>query len=703
MTTNTEQALQEWAEAATEAQLEAGPTLNDLRGAESVLADAEIVCRGPQLPYVMHAVAVSLSDLAESQAAGLLQAINAGMRDPDSGWVLTDAIDVLCEHNLLLERLARDAARVFYNHAETALRDESRAELAHPSLTGLLRLALSKHVPQHRLLSLLSEVTGNEPATALQRLPVVIGLAHDYFGEADLLDVLALLADNRGLDPATRADATFELGLAHVHTALTQHTGSAARPDLERALMRFNVVAQHHEARFDARAYAASVEAILAFNDLAEDDASAVDRLRNAVDLLESSLATLQAWNSGHHDMPWLAARGQALTAWAGLTTTLQAAAQHLFQPSWYDAAAALEELMDVYLACRAVRVYPAHADELGSLVYPTVEASFAKRAGLLHHLEQALDHDPRFVDHPDATALRDAVRQRGTTPTTGEQERLGKALANRPVLAALFADNVPALRDDLDPALLDAVEDTLQQHQHGFAQTDNPRYNQLVITLLEQLSQSPEWLPPVSTHFTILLDRVLRFLHVRFDAQADLYGTITRYLGPCPPGEDGKPQLWPEETIQDDLHQHLSIALTPGTVQREVIDIASGRTDITYTPQPGNRFVAEIKRRPSKATRIAVERDYLPQATNYTATGPPFGILIVGDHGPHTAGYTSLNDSVWITPVTRSPTETPRLMVIGVLPIGRPTPSDVTTPASERKYDRAPGGRARQEDPKRR
>jgi hypothetical protein len=86
------------------------------------------------------------------------------------------------------------------------------------------------------------------------------------------------------------------------------------------------------------------------------------------------------------------------------------------------------------------------------------------------------------------------------------------------------------------------------------------------------------------------------------------------------------------------------------------------------------------------------VERDYLPQAANYTATGPPFAILIVGDHGPHTAGYTSLDDSVWITPVTRSPTETPRLMVIGVLPIGRPTPSDVTTPESDRKYDRAPG-----------
>ncbi|MFC7614265.1 hypothetical protein ACFQV2_12755 [Actinokineospora soli] len=254
-----------------------------------------------------------------------------------------------------------------------------------------------------------------------------------------------------------------------------------------------------------------------------------------------------------------------------------------------------------------------------------------------------------------------------------------GKALEQRPALAALFTDTV--LRDDLDPDLLDSVETHLQQRERGFAPTGNARFDDLLAAQLDRFAESPEWRPPVKVHVTDLATQVLRFLHMRFDAQADLYGSLTAYLGTCPPDEHGAPKLWPEKAVQDDLHSHLIGQMTPGTIQREIIDIASGRTDITYTPGPGYRYVVELKRRDTAATREAVERDNLPQTTNYTATGPPFGILIVADHGPHTAGYTSLDDSIWITPVTRSRTETPRLILIGILPIGRPTPSKLRTP----------------------
>ncbi|WP_433211354.1 hypothetical protein [Microtetraspora malaysiensis] len=176
-------------------------------------------------------------------------------------------------------------------------------------------------------------------------------------------------------------------------------------------------------------------------------------------------------------------------------------------------------------------------------------------------------------------------------------------------------------------------------------------------------------------------MEQFLRFLYERFDAQADLYGERTAYLGPAKPKNDGRPGYWPEKAIQDDLHQHLAGTLTPGTVQREIIDVASGRTDVTYTPQSGSRFVAEVKRRETRWSRQAVERDYLAQATNYTATGPPFGLLLVGDHSNHAAGYSSIDDRVWIARHARSATEVARLIVVGVLPIGRPTPSDLRMP----------------------
>lgn len=48
---------------------------------------------------------------------------------------------------------------------------------------------------------------------------------------------------------------------------------------------------------------------------------------------------------------------------------------------------------------------------------------------------------------------------------------------------------------------------------------------------------------------------------------------------------------------VQDDCLQNLKQVLPPGTVRREEIGTASGRTDIAYTPEPGMRFVIEVNR----------------------------------------------------------------------------------------------------------
>ncbi|MFD6791558.1 hypothetical protein, partial [Streptomyces anthocyanicus] len=58
-----EQALQRWAAQADEAQLDAGPTLADLGGAPAVLREADALARGPQLPYLLQAMAQDASGL----------------------------------------------------------------------------------------------------------------------------------------------------------------------------------------------------------------------------------------------------------------------------------------------------------------------------------------------------------------------------------------------------------------------------------------------------------------------------------------------------------------------------------------------------------------------------------------------------------------------------------------------------------------
>ncbi|MFC7614267.1 hypothetical protein ACFQV2_12765 [Actinokineospora soli] len=183
---------------------------------------------------------------------------------------------------------------------------EAAAALAHPSLVGLLRLAIAEHTTEHRLLSLLTELTGDEPADALERLPTVIGLAYDHFGDDHLPEVLARLAAKSGLSTSTRADATFELALADLHTALSQDEQDASRSHLERALMRLRIVMRDDEARHDACAYAAAVDAVLTFAalDTEENTDTFRARLAAATDQLEASTAVLHAWNSGFHDLP---------------------------------------------------------------------------------------------------------------------------------------------------------------------------------------------------------------------------------------------------------------------------------------------------------------------------------------------------------------------------------------------------------------
>lgn len=373
----------------------------------------------------------------------------------------------------------------------------------------------------------------------------------------------------------------------------------------------------------------------------------------------------------------WLEARGHAEAAWAHLASTITTAALRLDEPSWLDAGAVLASVLDVYQAARAIRATgDTTSAGMETIVAPAVEAAFIRQDGLLHHLRQALQIDPAIAGHPDATRLVQAIDVRISAGAGDGRGPPGKHLAGYPRLASL------AIADPgTDPALLDVLDQTIEAHERGYALTGNVQMNTQLHMLHATLSRSSAWVAPASLHFFSLVGQLLRFLHSRFDAQADLLGTRTAYLGLPERGS-----TWLEKHVQDDFYEHLVGVFPPGTIQRELIDVASGRTDIVYTPQPGLRFVVEVKRELDNAEPASVEQKYLPQAANYTATGPPFGVLLVGDHSDHRAGYSALDDRVWVAQCSRSATETPRLIVVATLPIGRPTPSDLKTPRRQRR-----------------
>ncbi|MFG3602618.1 hypothetical protein [Micromonospora chersina] len=664
-----EQLLNAWAATATTEQLESGPSLEDLGGAEAVTAEAHILATGPHLSTLLQALVHMETRSAEETRTALIPAITDGFQQPFRAWVLAEAVEVLCSHPILLDTYGRAAANALLGHGEAALAGKQDPAFAHHAIAGLLQLSLSRHTNHRRLLVLLTEINGSEPADALDRLPMLIGIAHDHYEDAGLLEVLRTLEESEALSPATRNDARYELALATLRAGLRAADRQEVMRLLRSAALRLRSVEDAEQGRLDARAYRLALDAIFAFTDLEDQPTATVrDHLVASARGLDEAVAQRSAWSARMYQPRWLEARGHTEAAWLQLVATLRNAGARLLEPSWLDASKVLTGVLQVYQASRSVYTAAGDSGSLEQLISPPVEAAFIRELGLLNHLEQALEHDPELAQHPDARQLDAKVKARRRALETGSPaEPPGKSAAGQPPWASLL--------DNPDPVLRRKVLGVIREHERGFALTGNMLLDRQLEQLYAQLSRSPAWVEPERSYFAALLTYFLRFLHIRFDAQADLLGDVTAYLGPPKPGK----KLWLEEDLQNDCLQYLGGMLEPGSVQREVIDVASGRTDITYTPEPGMRLVVEVKRHESKWTKAGLEEKYLAQAANYTATGPPFCILLVGDHSNHTKGYTSLEDSVWSTWRARSVTETPRFIVVGVLPIGRPTPSALT------------------------
>ncbi|MDG4834201.1 hypothetical protein O7627_33595 [Solwaraspora sp. WMMD1047] len=669
-----EESLTTWATTATGEQLDSGPTFADLGGIELVLAEAETLACSPHLPALLQAAAHPDSRATREQLGHVVAAVERGFRRPHAAWVLAEAIDTLYEQPDLLELCGGRVAPVIARHAEDALSGGQDPAYAHPAVAGLLQLSIAGHTNHRRLLLMLTEITGDEPLNALERLPLLIGVAHDHYNDSGLLDVLQRLEDLDDLPQAARNDARYELAVATLRAGLHAHDQDEVLRLLRDAALRLQFVADAEEGRLDARALGCALDAVFAFTglDLTTPNPyhgdSARSRLTEIAQDLGSALAQRTAWASRMHQPRWLEARGLAEAAWAHLVAILNTTAPHLLEVSWYNASHVLTNILDIYQASRAVYTHPQGDNGLGTIVSPPIEAAFIRESGLLKHLHDALRTDPHITNHPDVGRLAAAVETRRQALESGAAaEPPGKFGAGQPRLASLLTLADPS------PDLLAALTQVIDDYERGYALTGNVLLDRQLEDLYNRLARSSGWTRPASAYFSSLLSHFLRFMHNRFDAQPDQLGELTAYLGPHPEGE-----RWLEKAVQDDCLQHLKQVLPPGTVRREEIDTASGRTDITYTPEPGMRFVIEVKRHLNNWTRNSIEKKYIAQAANYTATGPPFGILLVGDHSDHKSGYPDLADSVWTAQRSRSPTETPRLIVVGVLPIARPSPSDL-------------------------
>lgn len=664
-----DESLAAWAASAQDEELDQGPTLDDLGGYDAVLGEASVLAHGPQLPYLLGALSQSFMSLSKDQVNELASPFGAGLRQPHAGWVLAESVDAVLSAPAVLDILNPDLGSILMDLAAEALGGRAATDLAYPAISGLLQLAVAGRYNRFSLLALLTGITGGEPVDALDHLPLLIGVAHDQFGVPDLLSTLTKLESLDTLPASARVDSSFELALGTLRAALD----AASRDDVIRlmgdAAMRLRSVTERQEARVDAEAYACAVEAALIF---ASNDSIAADnqqiRLGAVAQRLSEAVAKRHAWSSRMTQPSWLEARGHTEAAWAQLTSMLVSATARLAEPSWLEATGVLTSILDIYKATRAVHAtVQSNGDSLAKIISPAIEASFIRRTGLLHHLRMAVEEGAALADSSDAVRLLHAIDDKLANLGVGH----GGDVPGKGTAGATRLDSLGIASGGIDADLAARLDQTIEDYERGFSLSGNAQMDRQLQDLHKVLSRSSAWQPPTSQHFFSLVDQLLRFLHSRFDAQADLLTARTAYLGPPDSGKK-----WLEQHVQDDFYEHLIGVFPPGTIFRESIDVASGRTDIIYLPGPGMRFVIEVKRELDNSEHASMERRYIPQAANYTATGPPFGILLVGDHTDHRSGYSDLDDRLWVAQRSRSATETPRLIVIASLPIGRPTPS---------------------------
>ena len=182
---------------------------------------------------------------------------------------------------------------------------------------------------------------------------------------------------------------------------------------------------------------------------------------------------------------------------------------------------------------------------------------------------------------------------------------------------------------------------------------------------------------------------QLLRFLEYRMDTArgSDPSGAYLFAASERPTTTDERPTSgragthankrdYHEKRLQLDCMQFLRSGLGNG-IHLEQSDIAGGRADIIAQLQR-TRLVIEVKREDKDASHHALRSAYGAQATEYSNTSARIGFLLVLDRSrpDGTAGF--IEDKISVTTIPKHGDNSPRTLIIVVMPGRRKTPSQL-------------------------
>lgn len=581
--------------------------------------------------------------------------------------VFLDTADVALNCPRLIAGNARRLASALAEQVESTRHGDGLQAYAY--LEVLTRLGLTQSAARLRALDLLMSVTSQDAPDLLERLPPLVGLAFELWGEGELAGVLQKLSEYN----EAKVDALFELALVRLRDALDGDSMDVVMAGLAAARDQLLTVESMAESRDDAAIYRCALDVVISFgaaaSGIANDTSAHISKLSEAMSqrLSFSNRASMGTW---------AVPRRQAEVEWYALANILRRAAGPLGQSSWLTPIETLGHVLDAYRAARSVSVITAKG--LRIVLEPTVEAAFIRREGLLAHLRDALEADK--VQGVDKEAAKELLESLSSPDRSDGGGAVGKVWAAAPALAAelgsmvdqaIAAELVRAI--DQAPAVIGWMNEEAKARARARARKTDPVIDQLLGAVFDGLESCADLIGTVREEFVELITEVLRFAADRADVGRGGGGPDVSYLFPP---KDGK--AFTEAYLQRDVNSWLKSSSLRRFTRMEEPDVAAGRADITVTQM--HRFTIEVKREQRDVARSAVLAAYGGQAAAYSVVGPRLSLAMVLDLTDHTHGVQSLTESVWVdqVPVAGG---LPRHVVTVVIRGNRPTPRETKSP----------------------
>ncbi|MEM8502228.1 MAG: hypothetical protein AAF716_03640 [Cyanobacteria bacterium P01_D01_bin.1] len=564
---------------------------------------------------------------------------------------IQEAISCLESHRPLSKRFTNDCFKVFLK----AAKNQHKPAITRAwSLKEAFRLAIDSKALRYQLISYLIELPTEDEFNYLRHAAKIIGLAHTFWAEEDLILVLEKLSEQKsGAD-----EALFELGIASLSVALDAPSADIARAEFKKAQLLFEKAASAREVRLDAEVFDASISTLLSF----EKDEPHKSYQQN-LQRLKQAITLHEAWNGHEQEEIWTKAKKTEMANWYALAIKLDALSNHLAEPSWLEPIIVIEQsLLEIYKASRTILKRDSNG-ALEILLQPKIEASLIQNQGQLYVLEKWLKRSSKTKLNSVGKKLIERVKLCKEDNSLGKQPGTVASTRNTVPMSDLIADLPKAEKS----AISQLWEDCTSLQQKGVS----PVLERILERILSLASRIKDYeAPRVKESFNLLLLHTLRFLESRMDMTKKNNPRVGYLLKGKE--EDSLPK---ERKLQEDYHDYMFGNIVCGDIKSEVSDVSSGRVDV-YFSFGAIHFTAEVKRDQKDCSFEALRKKYLGQAAEYQNTNVKLGFLLVLDLTEKSHGGNSIEDNINVEILTSPNGFTERLVVVVRVPGNRKVPS---------------------------